>query len=101
MIEDDDPQIVQMFKEDFQQQLASRFKLDAIYQKDVTTLHKAAFLDPRFAHMSFVTGATKALVIEALQKEISTVTSTSTATSNPSPSTSAATSLGIYQFQNN
>ena len=101
VIEDDDPQTVQVFKEDFQQQLASRFKLDAVSEKDVTTLHKATFLDPRFAHMSFVTGATKALVIEALQKEISAVTSTSTATSSPSPSTSAATSSGIYQFQNN
>ena len=67
----------------------------------MTTLHKATFLDPRFAHMSFVTGAAKALVTEALQEEIGTVTPTSTATSNPSPSTSAATSSGIYKFQNN
>jgi len=101
VIEDDDPVTVQVFKEDFQQQLATGFMLDAVYQKDVTTLHKATFLDPRFAHMSFVTGATKALVTEALQEEIGTVTPTSTATSNPSPSTSAATSSGIYKFQNN
>jgi len=72
-----------VFKEDFQEQLASRFRLDAIYQKNGPTLHKATFLNPRFSHefSSFVTGATKALAIEALQNEIGTVMSTSTAIS--------------------
>jgi hypothetical protein len=69
-VDDEEPNTVRSFKEELQQQLATRFKLDVSSRDDVTVLHKAAFLDPRFAHLSFVTNSTKARVIDVLRKEV-------------------------------
>jgi len=80
--EDDDPDIVKLFKEEMQQQLAARFQMDALNEYGLTTLHKATFLDPRFTHMTFVTKGTKVLIIRALQKELTSLRSTSTTLSS-------------------
>ena len=56
---DDDPDEVRLFKEEFQNQLSSRFKLDVADRKSLTILHNATFHDPRFAYMSFVNVATR------------------------------------------
>jgi hypothetical protein len=69
-VDDEEPNTVRSFKEELQQQLATRFKLDVSSRDDVTVLHKAAFLDPRFAHLSFVTISTKARVIDVFRKEL-------------------------------
>ena len=59
-IEDDDPDIVQLFKEEMQQQqLTARFQMDALNEHGLTTLHKAKFLDPRSTHMTFVSKGTE------------------------------------------
>ncbi len=87
-IEDDDPDIVQLFKEEMQQQLTARFQMDALNEHGLTTLHKATFLDPRFTHMTFVSKGTKVLIIRALQKELTPFSSTSTSSSPDAPPSS-------------
>jgi len=73
VINEDDPDTVRAFKEEFHDQLITRFKMDVRNRDCVTVLHKAAFLDPRFAHMCFVTGATRVLVIDVLRQELASL----------------------------
>jgi hypothetical protein len=79
-INDDDVETVRSFKEELHEQLTNRFKLDIKRRDAVTVLPKSTFLDPRFAHMSFVTCSTKALVIDELRKELSEIRPTATET---------------------
>lgn len=70
VINDDDAEAVRAFKEEFHVQLTTRFRMDVTNRADVTVLHMAAFLDPRFSHMNFVTIATKSTVIDVIREEL-------------------------------
>lgn len=95
VVNDEDPDTVRAFKEEFHQQLTTRFKLDVRTREDVTVLHKATYLDPRFSHMGFVTAGTKAVVIDVLRQELRSTLLASTAAL--ADGESAATTTGSPQ----